>query len=135
MAFIEWNNDLSVKVQEIDEQHKKLVAMINSLNDAMGAGKGKDVLKGILDEMVAYTKVHFGCEEAYMHKFDYGETFIHESEHVKFAKKALELQKGYAEGKLMLSLEVMNFLKDWLQKHIMGMDKKYTTCFNAKGLR
>ena len=35
MALIEWSDDLSVKVKELDVQHQKLIAMINDLNDAM----------------------------------------------------------------------------------------------------
>jgi hemerythrin len=135
MAFIEWSDDLSVKVQEIDEQHKKLIGMINALNDAMGAGKSKDALKGILDGMVDYTVMHFGVEEKYMEKFNFGETFQHKSEHKNFVKKTLELKNGFEENKLMISMEVMDFLKDWLQKHIKGIDKKYTNCFQENGLR
>jgi hemerythrin len=87
MALIEWNADLSVGVGEIDEQHKKLIGLINSLNDAMASGKGKDILKGILDGMVNYTSMHFKTEEKYMDEFQYGETFHHKTEHKNFVKK------------------------------------------------
>jgi hemerythrin len=59
MALITWNDSLSVKVAEIDEQHKKLIAMINELNDAMRLGKGKDVLGKIVNGLVTYTTTHF----------------------------------------------------------------------------
>ena len=44
MALITWNDTLSVNVEEIDQQHRTLIAMINELNEAMKLGKGKDVL-------------------------------------------------------------------------------------------
>ncbi len=43
MALIDWDKSLSVNVEEIDQQHKKLIAMINELNEAMRNGKGKEV--------------------------------------------------------------------------------------------
>jgi hemerythrin len=135
MALIEWNDNLSVKVAEIDSQHQKLIGMINSLNDAMSLGKSKDVMKGILDGMIDYTASHFGVEEKYMDQFGYIQTFQHKQEHRDFVKKAKDLQNGFNEGKVMISMDVMNFLKDWLQKHIMGTDKKYTAFFNEKGLK
>ncbi len=53
MALIQWDGSFSVKVAEIDQQHQKLVSMINDLNDAMKQGKGKDVLGKIVNELVS----------------------------------------------------------------------------------
>jgi hemerythrin len=135
MALFEWNDSLSVKVHEMDEQHKKLIGLINSLNEAMAKGKGADALKKVLEDMINYTVEHFGNEEKYMAAFNYPGTFMQKQEHKKFIDKTRELQKGLAEGKLMLSMETMNFLKDWLQKHIMGMDKQYSKYFNDNGMK
>jgi len=57
---------LSVNIQSIDEQHKKLVALVNNLNDAMSSGKGQLIMGKILDDLVAYTKTHFATEERLM---------------------------------------------------------------------
>jgi hemerythrin-like metal-binding protein len=135
MALFEWNENLSVKVIEMDEQHKKLIGLINALNDAMANRKGAEALKKTLDEMTNYTVEHFGNEEKYMTAFNFPGTFMQKQEHKKFIDKTRELQKGLAEGKLMLSMETMNFLKDWLQKHIMGMDKHYSKYFNDNGMK
>ena len=63
MALITWNNMLSTGVTEQDNQHKKLIDLINQLNDAMQAGKGSEVLGKVLAELVNYTVFHFGYEE------------------------------------------------------------------------
>ena len=135
MALITWNDTLSVKVAEIDRQHQKLISMINELNDAMRQGKGKDVLGEIIKSLVDYTVTHFKTEETYFDKFGYPEKDSHKKEHTDFVKKTSDFKEGFEKGKLGLSIELMNFLSNWLQNHIKGTDKKYSQFFNEKGLK
>lgn len=135
MALIEWNNDMSVNVVEIDNQHKKLVSMINELNDAMAKGKGKEAIGKIINGLVSYATTHFATEEKYFDMFKYPGSLSHKKEHADFVKKVGEFQDGFNKGSLALTIEVMRFLKDWLTHHILGSDKKYGPFFNEKGLR
>ena len=66
MALIDWSESMSVGIPGIDEQHKKLVQMINELHEAMKARKAADVMGKILDELIRYTTTHFGFEEKLM---------------------------------------------------------------------
>ena len=135
MAMINWNDSLSVHVAEIDQQHKKLIEMINELNDAMKVGKGKDVLEKIVNNLIGYTATHFKTEENYFAKFGYPDTENHKKEHAAFVQKVSDFKTGFETGKLAMTIEVMSFLSDWLKNHIMGTDKKYASFFNEKGLR
>ncbi len=69
--YIKWQDAFSVNVNEIDQQHKKLIGMINELFDAMEEGRGRAILSGLLEEMVDYSKTHFSNEEAYMRRFEF----------------------------------------------------------------
>jgi hemerythrin-like metal-binding protein len=124
-----------VNVAEIDQQHQKLAALINQLNEAMSQGKGKEVTGKILTELINYTSSHFALEEKYFDKFAYPETLTHKKAHAELVKKVVEFQEGFNKGSLTLSLELMRFLKDWLIVHIQGTDKKYSAFFNEKGLK
>lgn len=135
MPLMEWDLSYSVGVAVFDDQHKKLFDIINSLNDAMKAGKSKDALGGILKSLIDYTATHFVAEEKMMLQHDYLQTQMHKMEHDKLVKQVLKLQEEFKAGKAMLSMEVMNFLKDWLNTHIAGSDKKYGAYFNAKGIK
>jgi hemerythrin len=135
MALINWNDSLSVNVKEIDLQHKKLIDMINELNDAMKTGRGKDAVGKIVGGLISYTAIHFKKEEQYFDQFGYPDTENHKKEHVAFVKKVTDFKDGFAKGNLSLSIEVMNFLSDWLKNHIKGTDKKYAGFFNEKGLK
>ncbi len=135
MALIQWDDSFSVKVNEIDLQHKKLISMINELNDAMKDGKGKDVLGKTVSGLINYTSTHFNTEEKYFDQFGYPETINHKNEHSAFVQKVSQFKDGFQKGKLGLSIEVMNFLSDWLKNHIKGSDMKYSQFFNENGLR
>jgi len=134
MAFINWDDSFSVNVKEIDAQHKKLVNMLNELYDAMRQGKGKEILGKTISGLIEYTDVHFKTEEKYFDKFGYPETEQHKKEHSDFVQKVLDFKKDFESGKLTLTVKVMNFLKEWLQNHIKGSDKKYSAFFNEHGL-
>ena len=135
MALIQWSDALSVKVDEIDRQHQKLVASINALNDAMRAGKGKAALSATVTGLTNYVAEHFATEERYFAKFSYPEAENHIKEHVRFVQKVGDFKKEFDEGRMGLSIEVMNFLSDWLKNHIQGSDKKYAPFFIANGLK
>ena len=135
MLLITWSDSFSVKVAEIDTQHKKLVEMINKLYDAMKVGKSKDVMGEILISLISYTVTHFKTEEMYFDLYNFSEKEAHKAEHIKFVETVTKFKTDFDSGKATISLEVMNFLKDWLTKHINGSDKKYAKCFNDNGLK
>jgi len=134
MALFQWDDSYSVGIAVIDEQHRKLVGMINTLDDAMRQGRGKSVLSGILSEMVRYTAMHFSTEEEYFKRYEYPGAGPHLEEHEKFTSKVSEFQKGFDAGRIGLSTDVMNFLTDWLKKHILGSDKRYGQFLVERGV-
>lgn len=134
MGLIAWEERLSVNIKEFDEHHKKLIELINKLNDGMKAGKGSDILGSILSELVNYTVFHFGAEEIMFQKYAYPGYLDQKKEHTDLTKKAIVLRDNLKSGKAVLSIEVMAFLKDWLMKHILGTDKKYSAYLNGKGV-
>jgi hemerythrin-like metal-binding protein len=109
--------------------------MINELHDAMKSGKGKDVMGRILSGLISYTDTHFKAEEKYFAQFKYPDAAAHMKEHAAFVKKVTEFQIDFEGGRLTVSIDTLYFLRDWLQGHIKGTDKKYSSFFNEKGLR
>jgi hemerythrin len=134
MALISWNQDLSVQVAQFDNQHKELVGLVNELHDAMASGKGNTVLGKTLAKLIDYTKTHFAAEEKLMKQHSYPGYLSHKMEHDTLTRKALEIKTTFDSGKMVMSVELMNFLKDWLTKHIKGVDKKYGPFLNNKGI-
>jgi hemerythrin len=134
MPIISWSDALSVNIKEIDSQHQRLIEFVNRLHDSMKAGKGNAVLGPILSDLIKYTEFHFSTEEKYFQKYVYPEYLQHKKQHDELTQKAKDLKASFEKGKLNISIEVMNFLKEWLQNHILGSDKKYAPFLLAKGL-
>jgi hemerythrin len=134
MAFQEWNSSFNINVQQSDDQHQQLVAMINDLHDAMRAGRGNEVLGKTLDGLITYTRTHFADEDLLMTLHDYPEITVHKAEHEKLIGQVLELQQRFSAGQSILTLDVMMFLMNWLMEHIQIVDKKYGVYLNSKGI-
>ena len=107
MALITWSDSYSVNSPEMDAQHKKLVAMINDLHDAMKDGHGKEALGRTLDGLIDYAGIHFADEEKLMVKVNFAELPAHKLEHEAFVKKALKLQADFHTDQVVLSFTVM----------------------------
>jgi len=135
MSLMTWTDKLSVGVSVLDEDHKRLVGMLNQLFDAMQAGRGKDTLGRILGELIDYTKVHFAREEKFFAQTRYPDAATHKQQHDALTGQVLEVQRKYAAGpSAALSVDTLQFLKGWLVKHIQGTDQKYRTHLNANGI-
>ncbi|MCX8125342.1 MAG: bacteriohemerythrin [Spirochaetes bacterium] len=134
MEFIEWGEHLSVGVKVFDEEHKQLIALVNKLNHALQSGSAKKTMEEILRSLANYTKIHFTHEEDYMQLYGYPEYEKHRQEHEALTNQVMDFLNRYQQGKASFSLELMNFLKDWLTKHILGSDKKYKEFFVAKNI-
>jgi methyl-accepting chemotaxis protein len=132
--LIQWNDGIKVNVRKFDEQHKHLVALINKLHKAMKTNAVGHVLSQILSDLVEYTKVHFKTEEEAMQRYDFPEISMHQAKHQELIAHVAEVQEKLKTGNALISMEVMEFLKDWLVNHIQGTDKEYSPFFHAKGL-
>jgi hemerythrin len=120
-----WREDYSVHIPQIDVQHQQLVAIINELHAAMLQGTANAALGRILDELVRYAQSHFAYEEAMLQQRGYSSLTVHRAEHQKLTQQVAELQERFRAGKLTLSVQVMQFLKEWLANHILTRDMQY----------
>lgn len=134
MPLITWDQGLSVGVPDLDAQHHRLVDMINQLHDAMAKGQGREALKPLLAGLVQYTVTHFQAEEQYMRKINYPNLPQHKAEHEKLVRRVKELTQSYESNQISLTIETMNFLRDWLTNHIRRVDRQYaSTATPARG--
>lgn len=131
---MQWKDSYSVGVAEIDKQHKKLIDLINNLTQAMSQGKGKEAVNTVLGELVSYCATHFSKEEKLMTETGYPELADHKEKHRKMTQKVLALQADVKAGKKSVTIDVMRFLEQWLDKHVLGTDKQYGPHLNAKGI-
>jgi len=136
MALIEWTAKLSVGIDSIDEQHKKLVNMINALNDAMLTNSSDELLGKIFTGLAAYTQKHFTYEENMFAEYGYTDSEEHKRQHNELIAQVVELKEKFIENPQgTMSADLMLFLKRWLTNHIMRTDKEYAEFLISKGVK
>lgn len=126
MALLEWSDELSVGIDLIDKQHMILVRAINLLAMAINKKSERELLAAIFETLADYTVEHFTFEEYLFELFDYPETEHHKQTHKALLDKVVALKAKFDAGESDLGPEVLKFLVEWLTKHIMGTDKRYS---------
>lgn len=134
-VFFRWTENISVQSVEIDNQHKELVSMLNEMYEAFMNKEHQIKIGSILDKMWAYTKYHFNTEERYFTLFNYDDKLSHLKEHELFRTKVELFMEKYRSSNTALTYEVMNFLRNWLNTHILETDHKYISCFVQNGVK
>lgn len=128
MAFVDWRPEFSVGVVEIDEQHKRLLGIINQLHDAMKMGGRPALLAQVVNELVGYTRYHFAYEEKMLEAAAYKELEEHRRKHRAMVAQVEAFRDQATSGQATVSLKLMAFLKEWLSRHIMETDQRYAGC-------
>ena len=132
VSMFDWKNEYAVNIGSIDAQHQMLFAIGRELYAAMSTGQGKAVLGRILDRLVQYTTVHFAHEERLMQLHHYPDFAKHKAEHDELVKQVQAFQTEFESGRATMAVQVLQFLKDWLESHIKGSDFAYAPCLKAQ---
>ncbi|GHD56687.1 bacteriohemerythrin [Jeongeupia chitinilytica] len=130
--LVEWHDGLSVGIQEIDEQHKVLVDLLNELYDAIREHHGREASVAILARLADYTRIHFTVEESLMRILGYPEYDEHKVHHESLIAQLQAFQQRVADGDA-ITFELLHFLRNWLTKHIQEGDTRYTEFFLSRG--
>jgi hemerythrin len=135
MPFIVWTSELSVDVKMLDNDHKKLVILINDLHDGLMAGRDSKELEHIFDELVACTRLHFANEERFLTEAGYSGAAAHKQEHGHKIEQVLMLQARFLSAKDSADdIEVLDQLKNWLFTHMERSDKEFVAHLKATGV-
>jgi hemerythrin len=129
---ITWSDDLLVKVPAIDDDHKKLFALMNEIFTS--ASLGADAINRAIGALVTYTKEHFAREEASMTRAEYPGLADHKyaHEHLVFRLDTM-INQLLDFGPAAIDAELAKFLRSWLSDHIMSLDIKYAAYLRETG--
>lgn len=134
-GFLEWKEEYSVGIDSIDEQHKKMIDLINQLQAALIYATGIEFERDALNALVDYTKVHFAYEEGMLEDNDYPGFEAHKAQHAKMIAKVEAVLEEYQKEPETAMKNAVDYLQDWLIVHINGTDKAYCDYIIAKGVK
>ena len=128
VQYVVWNDNYSVKVVSLDDQHKKILELINDIYNAKRQNQADSKVSHALLELRDYSITHLSDEESLLKKCGYSDFEIHKKVHDDFRKESEQLLRMQRDIMGDISIEVLDFLKAWWTKHILGMDQKYVQC-------
>jgi len=130
---MEWDDKFSVHVKKIDNQHKHFIAIMDKLFEAIQVDE-EDAVSKIIDELAAYTDLHFATEEALFDKLKFPGADEHKAEHYKIKVKIIKFLSNKDEDPFKVGYELLDVLEDWLFNHMAKMDSKYVKFFHENGI-
>jgi methyl-accepting chemotaxis protein/hemerythrin len=135
MALVTWTPKMSVGVVKIDEEHQGLFDVMNQLHEGMLQGRGGDVLGPAMAKLAQYTRVHFGDEEYLLRRHGYPKLLEHMQLHEAFREKFRCLEAQFKTGTAAVAVGTVDFLREWLSKHILVVDAQYKAFLASKGVK
>ncbi|SDC66091.1 hemerythrin [Williamwhitmania taraxaci] len=135
MFFIDWDKKYELGIKSIDDDHQKLVALIDELLVALSNGKGRELLAPIIKKVEDYTLYHFRREEFFMKCAKYPNLENHIIEHQHFIEKIKAMKAKSRLNDSTVAIELMKFLKEWLINHIQVSDRKYEAILKKSGVQ
>lgn len=134
--IVNWDdNNFSVGVESIDDQHKQIFRLVNNLYEAFLRNETHNQLSVILNELVDHTVKHFSHEENCFNRFGYSKCKEHTDQHCDLVQKVSAFKKAFEAGDAEISQDILIFLKDWLYDHIGKSDKKFTPFMQENGVK
>lgn len=125
MPLIQWTDALSVGHDEIDDDHKQFINILNELHDRIEAGYERDRIQASFTRLVEYAHYHFNHEEQIMEAVCYADMDIHKLQHRELTDNATELHEAYKQGDDSVLEIVIPFVRNWLTNHVMQDDKTF----------
>jgi hemerythrin-like metal-binding domain len=138
--MFDWKPEYSLNIAEIDKQHKRLFELAAELYEISRAKDDfdhYDEIMRVFQELSDYTVYHFSYEENLLdqYKFEPHYTKMHKLEHGAFVNKMVKLgQQDLDKNQKKVLLDIIMFAVDWIEKHIMNTDKKYSAFLNSQGV-
>ena len=122
MKDLLWDGSLSVQVEEVDDDHRRLVELFNILKNSVDKGASEDYIDAVVEELITCTIWHFRHEERLMLKYGYTGLAEHKAEHEELIESAIQLQQKFWKNNRTLPTEDIEYLEQWLTGHILGLD-------------
>ena len=116
------DNTLIIGIDEIDDDHGKLINLFNILNHSVTEGAATDYVAAVLEELINCTVWHFSHEERLMLKYGYDAYEVHKAEHKDLVDSIRELQQSFLQTGSLDEKEHLKFLERWLTEHILVAD-------------
>ena len=125
MTVLQWREEFSVGIEEVDHEHRELIELIRSLQQNLQAGAEADEVIDVLGEIYAQIAAHFALEETVMRKYQYDEYLAHKTEHEKLLDDLRDIMDNFEAGEsLDYEAALGHAVRDWFVNHFKTKDAR-----------
>lgn len=135
MDIIKWRSSYETSIPSMDEQHRKLIDLINTMYRVMRKDEGPEQIDTVLKEMSEYASGHLRDEEALLQENGYTDFDSHLALHKEYLTKMEELREEWDKDKTSGAQNIYTFLRQWWLGHIVEEDQKYGPFLTEKGVK
>jgi len=121
--LVEWSDDLSVGLRSIDDEHRRLVAVVNRIVMALGTENEWEEVNAAVTELFSYAEYHFGHEQDLMATYRYPDANAHQSDHERFVRDMRAYESAFGRGEVTAA-ELVRYVKRWLIGHVLVVDRR-----------
>jgi hemerythrin len=132
MAALKWQDEYTVGVKELDEQHQSLLNVINRVIEEQEGNYIQEEPSTAIASLIHYAYTHFATEERYLIQANFPDLKQHVIEHIDFIMKTLGLALRIEEGGDVTRKELVRYLKEWFSSHVLGLDRHYIPFLASK---
>jgi hemerythrin len=125
MKTMEWQDEYSVGVKELDDQHRALLGAVNVMLREQKDNYDAEKFSDALFSLIHYAYIHFATEERYLEQVHFPDLNQHVLEHIDFIMKTLSLALKIESEKDEKRIELLRYLKEWYSNHVLGSDRQY----------
>jgi len=126
-VFIVWKPEYDLGIPIIDEQHRGIVTIINSLHYGTQSSYIKNILSPTVGMLRCYADIHFQTEEHFIETIGYPGVANHRLLHQEYTSKLAGIERGISIDKDPRQL--MGFLKKWWLGHICEEDTLFKSFY------
>lgn len=124
MAYLEWNPEYSVGSKAIDDEHREMIELINSLHDELGDAADRESIDGFLGDIHAGISMHFALEERLMREAQYAEYEAHKQDHEELLDEIRDIMDSFSGDRERVFETLEKRLSDWFGKHFATFDAR-----------
>jgi hemerythrin len=122
---IMWHDDFSVGVRLLDDQHKRMIEIVNQLAGHPQVAVDSELVSDSLTRLTQYALEHFHDEESLMEAVGYPDLERHKALHQEFRQKIAECCVAATLHVGVMPHALVAYLHDWLSEHVLVEDMKY----------
>lgn len=121
--YFKWNPELAMQQEQVDEQHKSFISLMNELVCIVDDQESCDSLVDIFCRLKSHIELHFHEEEALMLQIGYSDRMHHYLEHLQFQLTLHQMQEKLHTCH-SIAIDLFEYLVFWLEQHMLKEDLK-----------